>query len=72
MDVTRTEVHEEGMKNDLIVAILGFVLSAIVAWVSSLTVMVFELEKNHAVQAVRQELNEKELKQHKHDRMKAL
>ena len=40
------------MKNDVIVALLGFVLSAMVAWLGSLTVMVFNLDKAHAVREV--------------------
>lgn len=62
------------MKNDLIIALLGFVLSAIVAWMSSLTIMVFDLEKAHAVQEVLEKQQDEVIENHKeeHERMKAL
>ena len=43
------------MKNDILVALMALILSASIAWMSSLTVMVFKLDKAHAVQVVREE-----------------
>jgi len=60
------------MKDDLIVAIVGFLLSAMVAWMSSLTVMVFNLDKAHAVQMVKEEQQKDEFDKHNHKGMNAL
>ena len=60
------------MKNDLLIAILGFVLSALVAWMSSLTVMVFDLDKAHAVREVKEQQQKEQFDSHDHERMKAL
>lgn len=60
------------MKNDLLIAILGFVLSALVAWMGSLTVMVFDLDKAHAVREVKEQQMKEEFDEHDHERMKAL
>ena len=60
------------MKNDLIVAILGFVLSALVAWMGSLTVMVFDLDKAHAVREVKEQQQKEQFDSHNHEGMKAL
>ena len=40
------------MKNDVILALVGFIVSALIAWISSLTVMVFEMDKELAVHKV--------------------
>jgi len=60
------------MKNDLIIAILGFVLSALVAWMSSLTVMVFDLDKAHAISEVKEQQQKEQFDSHNHEVMKAL
>lgn len=60
------------MKNDLLIAILGFVLSALVAWMGSLTVMVFDLDKAHAVREVKEQQQKEQFDSHDHERMKAL
>lgn len=49
------------MKNDIIIAVVGLVMSALIAWVAQLTVMVFEIDKDlavHKVEAVREEKGE--------------
>lgn len=60
------------MKNDLLIAILGFVLSALVAWMGSITVMVFDLDKAHAVREVKEQQQKEQFDSHDHERMKAL
>lgn len=42
------------MKNDVIIALTGFIMSALIAWVANLTVMVFEIDKELAVHKVEQ------------------
>ena len=60
------------MKNDLLVALIGFTLSALVAWMSSITVMVFNLDKSHAIMQVREEQQKDTILKHKHEGMNAL
>ena len=40
------------MKNDVILALTGFIMSALIAWVANLTIMVFEVDKELAVHKV--------------------
>lgn len=47
------------MKNDVIIALTGFIMSALIAWVANLTVMVFEMDKELAVHKVEQVHREK-------------
>lgn len=41
------------MKNDILIGLMGFILSAMVAWISSLTIMVFDLDKALAVEQLK-------------------
>jgi hypothetical protein len=47
------------MKDDLIVAAVGFIVSAIFSWLTFLTFQVFDLSKNQAVIQVRDEQMQK-------------
>lgn len=72
MDATSTKVYEEGMKNDLILALLGFILSALVAWMSSITIMVFNLDKAYAVREVQEQQHIEDFLELKEEALKAL
>jgi len=48
------------MKSDVIIALTGFIMSALIAWVANLTIMVFEIDKELAVHKVEQIHREKQ------------
>ena len=47
------------MKNDVIIALTGLIMSALIAWVANLTVLVFDIDKDLAVHKVEQVHREK-------------